>query len=39
MLARSEASIIDTGSSATMILGCSSKLRATTMRWRCPPLS
>ena len=39
MLARSEASTIDTGSSAISSLGFSSNARATLMRWRWPPES
>ncbi len=39
MVARSEASTIETGSSATMMRGLSSRARATMTRWRWPPLS
>lgn len=39
MVARSDASTMETGSSATMSLGLSSRARATITRWRCPPLS
>ena len=38
MVARSDASTIETGSSATISCGCSSSARATMTRWRWPPL-
>ena len=39
IVARSDASTIETGSSATIRCGRSSSARATMMRWRWPPLS
>ena len=39
MVARSEASTIDTGSSAMISRGRISSARATMIRWRWPPLS